>query len=213
MYQISNEKNTVSNDSTEIKPVSDTVSLDIAVLCEEFSPIEVESNNKHIIELDEILITEDTFKQIFYPYGENFGLDKNICGNSTYFQYITFLPPWRSLNFGQPFSLLEQIIMNIEKDLNVTRNCFQTCTLIELSKELSNIKTLSDINCCSVLSSLSWSNIVNIIRNDYINRDISNPLKQTLLIINVIFKTPNTCILPTIVKFKYRMNINVQWIK
>lgn len=202
-----------NNNCNSIKTVSDTIALDIAVLCQEYSPIEVSCNNNHIIELDEILITEDIFRQIFYPYGENFGLDNKVCSNSTAFPYITFLPPWRTLNCGQPFSLLEQIILNIENDLNVTRNCFLTCTLIELSKELSNIKTLCDINCCSLLCSLPWSNVINIIRNDYLNRDINNPLRQTLLIISVIFKTPNTCILPTIIKFKYRMNINTQWIK
>lgn len=201
-----------SNNCTTYKPISDTISLDIAVLCQEYSPIEVACNNNHIIDLDEILITEDIFRQIFYPYGENFGIDKKVCCNTSVFPYITFLPPWRSINCGQPFSLLEQIILNIENDLNVTRNCFATCTLIELSKELSNIKTLCDINCCSILCSLPWSNIINIIRNDYINRDPLNPAKQTLLIISVIFKTPNTCILPTIIKFKYRMDINVKWI-
>jgi hypothetical protein len=196
-----------------VQTISDTIILDIAVLCQEYSPIEVVCNNNHIIELDEILITEDIFRQIFYPYGENFGIDKNICCNARFFPYITFLPPYRTINIGQPFSLLEQIILNIENDLNVTRNCFVTCTLIELSKELSNIKSLCDINCCSILCSLPWSNILNIIRNDYLSRDPANPLRQTILVISVIFKTPNTSILPTIIKFKYRMDINTQWIK
>jgi hypothetical protein len=192
--------------------ISDTITLDIAVLCQEYSPIEVACNNNHIIELDEILITEDIFKQIFYPYGENFGIDKKICSNNIAFKYITFLPPWRTLHCGEPFSLLEQIILNIESDLNVTRNCFATCTLIELSKELSNIKSLSDINCCNILCSIPWSNILNIISNDYKTRDPLNPLKQTILIISVVFKTPNASILPTIIKFKYRMDINVKWV-
>jgi hypothetical protein len=192
--------------------ISDTITLDIAVLCQEYSPIEVACNNNHIIELDEILITEDIFKQIFYPYGENFGIDKKISLTNAAFKYITFLPPCRTINCGEPFSLLEQIILNIESDLNVTRNCFATCTLIELSKELSNIKSLSDINCCNIICSIPWSNIVNIIRNDYVTRDPLNPLKQTLLVISVIFKTPNSAILPTIIKFKYRMDINVKWV-
>lgn len=207
------EANVDCNNCPVIKTVSDTISLDVAVLCQEYSPIEVACNNNHIVELDEIPITEEMFRQIFYPYGENFGIDKKVCGNDISFRYITFLPPWRTLNCGKPFSLLEQIILNIENDLNVTRNCFLTCTLIELSKELSNIKTLCDINCCSVLCTLPWSNVINIIRNDYINRDITNPLRQALLVISVIFKTPNTCILPTIIKFKYRMTISPQWMK
>lgn len=192
--------------------VTDTITLDVAFLSQEYSPIEVTCNNNHIIELDEICIDQNTFKCIFYPYGENFGLEKNNCCNPAIFPYITFLPPYRSINCGQPFSLLEQIIMNIENDLNVTRNCFTTCTLIELSKELSNIKTLCDIECCSLLCSLPWSNVQSIIKNDYINRVQNNPLRQMVLVISIIFKTPNTCILPTIIKFKYRMNIDPQFV-
>ena len=188
--------------------VSDTISLDIAVLSQTYSPVEIVCNNNHIIELDDILITEDLFKKIFYLHGENFCIDNNVCYTKELYKYITFLPPFRSVNCGQPFSLLEQIILNIETDLNVTRNCFETCSLIELSKELSNIKSLCDINFCNTICTLPWSNVLNIIRNDYINRDKLNPLKQSLLIITVIFKTPNPAILPTIIKFKYRMDIN-----
>ena len=178
----STEQSTESNDCSTYKPVSDTISLDIAVLCQEYSPIEVACNNNHIIELDEILITEDIFRSIFYPYGENFGIDKKVCCNPLFFPYISFLPSNRTINCGQPFSLLEQIILNIETDLNISRNCFATCSLIELSKELSNIKSLCDINCCSVLCSLPWSNIVNIIKNDYLSNLLT---KETVLIISV----------------------------
>lgn len=189
--------------------VSDTITLDIAFLSQEYStPIEVACNNNHIVELDDINIDICTFKAIFYPYGENFGLEKNNCCNPGIYPYITFSPPYRSIHCGQPFSLLEQIIMNTETDLNVTRNCFTTCTLIDLSKEISNIKTLCDIECCSLLASLPWSNIQNIIKNDYINRVQFNPLRQMVLVISIIFKSPNTCVLPTIIKFKYRMNID-----
>jgi len=188
--------------------VSDTITLDIAFLSQEYSTaIEIACNNKHIVELDDIIIDQCTFKAIFYPFGENFGLEKNNCCNPGIYPYITFCPPYRSINCGQPFSLLEQIILNTENDLNVTRNCFTTCTLIELSKEISNIKTLCDIESCSLLCSLPWSNIQNIIKNDYINRVQFNPLRQMVLVISIIFKSPNTCVLPTIIKFKYRMNI------
>lgn len=190
-----------------------TIYLDIAFLCQEYTSIDILPTNNHIIELDEILIDENTFKQIFYPYGENFGLDKNIRSKSNLLNYITFLPPFRSINNGKPFSLLDQIINNIEEDLNLARNCFTTESLIELTKEISSIKYLSDMNCCSLLSFLSWSNIMDIIRNDYINRHPSNLLKQTLLAVSVVFKNPDPRILPTIIKFKYRMDINIEWIK
>jgi hypothetical protein len=189
-----------------------TIYLDIAVLCQEYTSVEILPTNNHIIELDEILIDENTFKQIFYPYGENFGLDKNICSNQYLLNYITFLPPLRSFNCGIPFSLLDQIINNIEEDLNVTRNCFTTESLIDLSKEISSIKYLCDINCCSLLSSLTWSSIMDIIRTSYKNRSPSNLFTQTLLVISVIFRNPDPRVLPTIIKFRYRMDINTEWI-
>ena len=77
---------------------------------------------------------------------------------------------------------------------------------------MTNIKTLCDIHSRCVECSLPWSNIISIIKNNYVNRDQNIPLRQTLLIISVVFKSPNPHILPTIVKFKYRMNINSEWL-
>jgi hypothetical protein len=191
---------------------NNTIYLDIALLSQEYTPVQILPSTNHIIDLDEIVIDENTFKQIFYPYGENFGLDKNISNDEYLSIYITFLTPYRTINNGKPFSLLNQIIQSIEEDLNVTRNCFTTDSLIDLGKEISNIKYLSDMNSYSLLTSLSWSNILDIIRNDYINRDPTNPYNQTLLVISVVFKNPDPRILPTIIKFKYRMDINIEWI-
>jgi len=192
-----------TNSSQQPTLVNDTISLDIAVLCQEYSPVEIVCNNNHIVELDYIDISANVFKSIFYPYGETFGLDKQSCSRNN-FPYITFSPPYRSV-CKKPFSLLEQIILNIETDLNVIRNCFTTSSLLELSKELSSIKTLCDLNECSILNSLSWKNIISIINNDYINMNPSNPPTKVVLIISIIFKTPNKCVLPTIIKFRYNI--------
>jgi hypothetical protein len=181
--------------------------IDIAVLCEDILPIEI-AKNSHIVELDKIRISEDHFKEIFYPYGEFFCIDKTKI-KSHLFKYITFLSPWRTLD-ENPFSLLNTIISNIECDLNVTRNCFTTCTLLNLSKEISCIKTLADINCCSVVCSLTWSNIISIIKENYnLNDNSTYPNFNITFIISVVFKSPNTCVLPTIVKFKYEVEINI----
>lgn len=185
----------------------DTLLLDVAILTQKYSsPIEIVCGDSHITELDEILITPEIFKTLFFPHGENFCINK--VTKPEFYKYITFLPPWRSVHLGQPFSLLEIVVSNIEKDLGVTRNCFETSTLIELSKEFSNIKSICDIKFCSNACTLTWSNILNIIRTEAINRDKLNPLNQTILVINVIFQTSNPNILLTIVKFKYRMDVS-----
>lgn len=196
--------------SLEPYSISDTILIDIAVLSQEYSPIEIECTDNNIVELDDILISEEVFKSIFYPHGENFGIVNEMCrNNSNILEYITFFPPWRTIN-GNKFLLLEQIILNLEKDLNVTRNCFTTTSLIELSHELSNITSLCDLNCCSLVTSLPWSNIQNIIKTNYkmhSNNEIQVE-KHVLLVISIIFKTPNIGVRPTIIKFKYRIVLN-----
>ena len=181
-----------------------SIVMDVAVLCKEYSNVDITCSNNHVIDLDEIEISAEKFKNIFYPYGENFGIDCNKCNTIHDFFYITFLTPYRKIN-GEPFSLLEQIIRNIEEDLNVSRNCFTTCSLIELSNDLSRIKTLCDINCCSLLCSLTWSNIISIL-NDYHLADNSVTTVRPLFVVNVVFKTPNPNVKPTTVKFNYRIS-------
>jgi hypothetical protein len=178
--------------------------LDVAVIGKEILPIEIMSNS-HIVELDEIPISETTFKNIFYPYGETFGIDKSIISNNTsLMNYITFLTPWRTVK-TIPFSLNNTIISNIETDLNVSRSCFTICSLLDLTKELCSINSLCDINCCSVVCALTWSDIMNILKNEYFIED--NTTIKMYLVINVLFKSPNTCILPTIIKFRYVVDI------
>jgi hypothetical protein len=177
--------------------------LDVAVLCQEYSAVEITCNNSHIVNLDEISINEETFRNIFYPYGDTFGIDpKKSCVKE--FFYLTFLAPYRKVN-GKPFSLLEEVIKNTEEDLNVSRNCFTTCSLIDLSNDLSKIKTLCDINCSSLVCSLTWSNIISMLR-DYslVNKHPVNI--RPLFVVNVIFKSPNPCVKPTVVKFNYRVH-------
>ena len=98
------------------------------------------------------------------------------------------------------------MLTNIELDLNVTRKSFTKCTLIQFSKEVSRIKTLADINCCNILNSLSWPNIVSIIKNEYITRPIDKPLNEVVLVISVVFKSPNPSINPNTIKFSYRIS-------
>jgi hypothetical protein len=70
-------------------------------------------------------------------------------------------------------------------------------------------KTLKDLNCCDVINSLSWPHIYSIIKNNYL---ISNTtLTDALLVISVVFKSPNCQVHPTIIKFRYKININNTW--
>lgn len=181
---------------------TNTIYLDFAVLSQSYKSIKIDVCQSHVINLDPINIGIRDFLTIFYPFGDSFGINlQQMSLNKHLLNYISFLESDRSV-LGKNFSLLETIILNIESDLNVSRNCFTTSSLVELTKELSEIKNLCDINCCSVLSSLSWPNIVSIIQNEQL-RITGTTLEEIALILSVIFVTPHDDILETVIKFTY----------
>ena len=204
--------------------VNKKVLIDVAVLCQEYANVETMCDD-NIINLDEIPISQASFQQIFYPYCENFGINKeHVCCNDELSTYVSFLPEFRYVCHSK-FYLLEAIIANIEKDLNISRNCFTKESLVELTNEMISIKSLCDINCCSVFASLTWSNIIEIINNYKLIKickcvchvDKTCKLKCNcdnscnycdvipILVINIIFKTPTEGVRNTIVRFNYRI--------
>jgi len=176
--------------------------IDVAVLSQDYTLIEITNDNSHVTIFDDIEIKEDDFKQLFFSYGETFGISKTIACKKELFPYISFSVPHRTID-DKRFFLLETILNNIETDLNVSRNCFTTESIIELTNELIKIKSLCDINCCSVLASLSWSNIKKIIDNDTLSSDYKRKDKVICFVISVIFKTPTPGVKPNIFRFPY----------
>lgn len=187
-------------------PIKDNIILnkiyiDVAVLCEEYTNIGVICDD-HIINLDEICIPIHIFQLIFYPYKDNFGLNKDFLNNNKeLIEYISFLPEFRSVN-NKKFYLLEEIISNIEEDLSISRNCFTKESLVELTNEMINIKSILDIKCCSLLSSLTWENVLEII-NNYEKIKCNDVIP--ILIVNIVFKTPTQCVKDTIIRFQYKL--------
>ena len=182
----------------------DDIVIDVALMSQEHSSVEMISNANHIVHLDEIQITQSQFKQIFYPFGENFGLDTKKSSSKDIFPFVTFVSPYRSVG-ENAFSLLDQIVSNLEDDLNVSRNCFTTYSLMELTNEITSIKSLYDIPVTSVLSSLSWSNIISVLNDFTVTKDMNDSILKPLFVVNVVFKTPNSNVKPTMIKFNYRI--------
>ena len=215
-----NSKSLYSKNTRNHIAICNKITIDVAVLCQEYTTIEKMCHD-HIINLDEIEITKDLFQCIFYPYYENFGINKNtVCNNCSYAEYISFLPEYRRVN-GKKFYLLEEIISNIESDLNISRNCFTVESLVELTNEIISINSLCELNCCSILSSLTWCNILEIIKNYNIVNDNCGDCRPNtestsypgvpvipvvpICVISVIFKTPTPGVKNTIVRFNYRI--------
>ena len=185
------------------KNVQNRLSIDIAVLCEEITEIR-ETGKDHIINLDDIHIRKDVFKHIFYPYSENFGINTHLLHSNKELQkVISFLPEHRNVN-GTKFYLLEQILSNIEEDLNLPRSCFTIESIVELTNQITGINTFCDINSSNILSSLTWSNILEIVKNyKLLTSTESNILP--IFVISIIFKTPTNNVENTIIRFNYKI--------
>lgn len=182
--------------------MSNSIQIDFAVLCQEIQKIDLDCNKSHFVYLDEIEITNKQFRDIFYSTGENFGLNKTFASQPNILPFISFSQDDRTEN-GSTFYLMDRIIQNLEVDLNVTRNCFTPETRVELAKELSGIKSLCDIACCSVLSSLQWKNIQDIILD---HSKMNNNIKvNPFLCLSVIFRTPTEGTKDTVVRFTYKI--------
>ena len=189
------------------------VIIDVAVLCQEYTNVETICDD-NIVNLDEISIKKKEFQSIFYPYSDNFGINKDYMNtNSDLISLISFLPEHRSLNtFKKRFYLLDELITNIERNLNVSRNCFTKESLVELTNEIIGIKSLLDINCCSVLASLSWKNVLEVIENyKLVHCENDTSLKEgdnviiPICVVNIVFKTPTPDVKNTVIRFNYKI--------
>lgn len=177
--------------------------IDVAVLCQEISKVESMCDKYNIVELDEILIKKEQFKSLFFPFGENFGINKKSAINPENIKYMSFLQTDRTEN-GKNFYLLDTIFTSLERDLNVSRNCFTVETRVALSKEISKIHSLCDLDCCSVIESLTMSNIEDMILN---YSQLNNNKKVTpIFCISVIFRTPTEGAKDVLIKFKYKIH-------
>jgi hypothetical protein len=206
----SNKNNSSTNDSNRKSNIVhicnfddkllNKVYLDVAVVCEEYNRIDLMCD-EHIVNLDEIDVCVELFQKMFYPYKDNFGINRDFfLNNPNILSLISFSNRLRTVN-GKPFNLLEELIGNIESDLCVSRNCFTKESLVELTNEITLIKTILDIKCCSLLSSLTWPNIIDIINNYKLEKKNVIPV----LIVNIVFKTPTEGVKDTVVRFQYKV--------
>lgn len=179
--------------------IKNIVTIDIAALCMEYTKIEKMCDHQ-IIDLDDIYISKIRFKKLYYPQGETFGLDKKIASQDEMTPFISFHHEHRTVK-GSKFNLLESIIRSLENTMNVSRHCFTSDTMIELTNELGTLKTLCDIPCCSVLASLPWS-ILDDSMNTHkgLNTDKEEPIFNCRL--SIYFKSPSVPE-PIVVRFNY----------
>jgi hypothetical protein len=203
--------------STIVRPQNsynnETKDVDVAALGHMLNEVELKEN-AHIIELDDIVVSAFIFRHMFYSFdSEHFNLDGDICRSKEKVDLIPHISFEERTSNGANFNLMQTILANMEKDLGVSRECFDLCCRLELEKELSSIRTLCDINVCSVLCALTWSEILNVLKSKGASStgldSFGNPV-QHILKISIVFKNPNQDIKDTIVKFRYLVS-GITW--
>lgn len=181
------------------------ICIDVAVISQEYTNIIADVCEDHTLNLDEIPVTIEMFQSLFYHYKENFGISRDyLLNNTELLPLISFLPEFRSIH-KKRFFLLEELITNIESDLSISRNCFTKESLVELTNEITNLKNLLNLKCCSVLASLTWSNVLEIIDNYKLSKCEDTDIIP-ILVVNVVFKTPTPGVKNTIVRFLYKIS-------
>ena len=194
-----------------------TQTIDVAAMGQPLSAVSIE-DNMHVITLDTIgAITVEEFKALFYYCdGESFGVNPAALLDASATSLISFMGDDRTTHCGDSsFNLTETIFENLELDLGVNRDCFDLCTKIELTKELSRISTLVDIQSCVILCSLKWSDIKRLLieKGQQLGKEMNGPyitkcgvIKNTIqhiLVVSVIFKNPNVNTKDLMIRFKY----------
>lgn len=207
--------------------------VDIAALGQKVSaPVQEDS---HIVKTELIYLGKDEFKKLFFSNnGENFSINhqlyddyhnQNINSDINIKEFndvMTFNKRFKVVdndsNHIERLVLTEHIFSCYENDTGTDRDCWEVCCLMDIQQTLNSINCLCDMGVgCNVLSSLKWSEIENIIRNENINYDSSIEQTKTLLNsnnptrhilqISTVFKSSSSDIKDCIIIFRYAVDM------
>jgi hypothetical protein len=188
---------------TTLSPQS--MQIDIAVISHNYAPMHLNSSTDHVIEFDLIEIDEATFKSIFYTL-PTFSIAPLTASNPELFPYISLMPQHRTVS-GASFFLLETIYEHLEMDLHVSRISFSAGSKIALNKNITKMTSLSSLRISNVVSSLSWSEILDSIVSIY--DVVGLTVVPVILTISIILSSPTPNVFPTILHFNYGTTVTL----
>jgi len=138
------------------------------------------------INLDPIQITYLEFRNIFYPTETGcFYLNPTFCSCPA----ISFQSQTITDQTGtQQFNLIDYVLAGYEECLQISRDCFNPCNLIKLTKDLCRYKSLCDTTCGSFCT-LSWKDILCVLEanNSLITNKETNCFQLIFNYYNPIF--------------------------
>lgn len=174
--------------------------IDFAVLdsSEITSPKELDA---HVIHLDGIDVSLGTFKEMFYPSGNTFLLDRQYSKNKA------MLFKGQKVQ-GVGFKMLNFFSRAYGQDIGVEMNCLEPCSLMEITKQLTSYNSLTDF--CQVSCSLSWVQMIEALFNKI--PDNKKGLEDNLLSshnfrLSVRFHNANKAVKDVVVHFNYIVDL------
>jgi hypothetical protein len=179
--------------------------VDIAVISHNYAPMNLNNSSDHVIEFDQIIIDEATFKSIFYTV-PSFSIAPLTASKPELFPYISLMPQHRTVS-GAPFHLLETIYEHLEQDLHLSRMSFASGSKIALNKNITKMTSLCSLRISNVVSSLSWDEILDTIVSTY--DVVGLTTVNVLLIISIVLTSPTPNVFPTILHFNYMTTIEL----
>jgi len=163
------------------------------------------SPTDHVIEFDPIPIEEEIFKSIFYNL-PSFSIAPLTASNPDLFPYISLMPQHRTVS-GAPFFLLETIYTNLEEDLHLSRLSFSAGSKIALNKNITKMTSLCSLRISNVISSLSWSELLDTIVSQYDVTGVS--VAPIVLTVSIVLSSPTPNVYPTILHINYATTVTL----
>jgi len=173
--------------------------VDFAVLSQEILD-DLDIFDGHLIDLTEIDLSENEFKELFYNSigNEDFVINgSSINNNLIKFDNQTYKDV---TDTEISFNLINSIFNFYQEDLNITLEEFDPCTIINVKKQLSELVYLCNI--CNVKCHLKWSQIICALKSFGENLIIGS---NNILRINTLFTNSN----PNVKDIMIRFNFNV----
>lgn len=144
---------------------SNTRCVTIAAVGEDLPGIAVEEQGTHVITLDPIDLNASEFRQLFYPNGNSFDFSGCEVALSDQLRNKITLNKLSYDNGQCKLNLRGSILTNAADDLDVAVECWEDCSVINLERQLSRLRTILDVggNCPKVCA-LSYCEYLDVLK-------------------------------------------------
>lgn len=144
---------------------SNTRCVTIAAVGEDLPGISVEELGTHVITLDPIDLNASEFRQLFYPNGNSFDFSGCDVALSDQLRNKITLNKLSYDNGQCKLNLRGMIVGNASDDLDVSVECWEDCSVINLERQIARLRTILDVggNCPKVCA-LSYCEYLDVLK-------------------------------------------------